>query len=323
MARGISVQTDLCALCETEKETVDHLFTSCKIAEEVKDWIFKWCDIPAKKCQNIEEQFDHAALWGNSPRKKEVINLISYCMLWNIWKARNNKVNHFYGLPPLNVDLVKEINTDPVTGIINDLIKEMNPYPVTGIVLPNPYPITGIVLPLPNPYPIESTRQNHKDRPIKHHVRMGWIDKDITILFATQPSFFLSLEQDITLLRRNEFFYVNYLLCFFTSPTLEEDSPFSNLAPLTSFRIAKDCLVSLFAMSSKFKTKEKNNTGMRLHLAFTSPLTEKLAYFSRLDGQNVILYLEAYLEYKKGIRIFEMYEKALDIKTNVGPNIRA
>ncbi|KAL4580082.1 hypothetical protein LXL04_016259 [Taraxacum kok-saghyz] len=51
-------------------------------------------------------------------------------------------------------DLVKEINTDPVTGIINDLMKEMNPYPVTGIVLPNPYPITGIVLPLPNPYPI-------------------------------------------------------------------------------------------------------------------------------------------------------------------------
>ena len=55
-------------------------------------------------------------------------------------------------IPKDLTDLLKEIVTDPVTGIINDLIKEMNADPVTGIMLPNPYPITGIVL--PNPYPI-------------------------------------------------------------------------------------------------------------------------------------------------------------------------
>ena len=46
-------------------------------------------------------------------------------------------------IPKVLTDLLKEIVTDPVTGIINDLIKEMNTNPVTGIILPNPYPLRG------------------------------------------------------------------------------------------------------------------------------------------------------------------------------------
>ncbi|KAL4591730.1 hypothetical protein LXL04_004701 [Taraxacum kok-saghyz] len=44
-SRGINVQTDLCTLCGTEKETVDHLLIKCNVAEEVCEWIFKWCGI--------------------------------------------------------------------------------------------------------------------------------------------------------------------------------------------------------------------------------------------------------------------------------------
>ncbi|KAL4574594.1 hypothetical protein LXL04_021428 [Taraxacum kok-saghyz] len=87
MSRGIMVQSDLCPLCEAEKETVDHLFTTCKTAEGVKEWIFKWCGIPSKETQNIEEYLDHAASWGNSPKKK----------------ARNNKVFNKVNTNPVNI----------------------------------------------------------------------------------------------------------------------------------------------------------------------------------------------------------------------------
>ncbi|KAL4567781.1 hypothetical protein LXL04_023375 [Taraxacum kok-saghyz] len=89
-SRGITVQSELCRLCEAETETVDHLFTKCKIAEE--------------------ENVDHAASWGNSPKKKTLINMISYCTFWNIWKGQNNKV-------------FNKINTNPAK-IADDIITQ-------------------------------------------------------------------------------------------------------------------------------------------------------------------------------------------------------
>ena len=91
-SRGISVQSELCSLCEGEKETVDHLFVKCKVAEEVQDWILQWCGTTTRRFQNMEEFLDFGATWGNCPKKKEITNLIFYCTIWHIWKARNNKV---------------------------------------------------------------------------------------------------------------------------------------------------------------------------------------------------------------------------------------
>ncbi|KAL4582304.1 hypothetical protein LXL04_006851 [Taraxacum kok-saghyz] len=90
--RGITVETNLCTLCNAEIETEDHLLVKCKIAEEVHEWILGWCGSDGKKFQHIEEFLDYIASWGNCPMKKEIVSLILYCTLWNIWKARNNKI---------------------------------------------------------------------------------------------------------------------------------------------------------------------------------------------------------------------------------------
>nr|KAJ0200533.1 hypothetical protein LSAT_V11C600299780 [Lactuca sativa] len=43
--RGIKVETDMCPLCNKEKETCDHLLIRYEVAIEARSWIFKWCGI--------------------------------------------------------------------------------------------------------------------------------------------------------------------------------------------------------------------------------------------------------------------------------------
>lgn len=68
--RGVTTISDLCVICGDEQETVDHLFIKCKVVDETRDWIFKWCELPKQQFLNMEDFLNFGASWGNCPKKK-------------------------------------------------------------------------------------------------------------------------------------------------------------------------------------------------------------------------------------------------------------
>ncbi|XP_023769257.1 uncharacterized protein LOC111917854 [Lactuca sativa] len=90
--RGVSIPNQLCQLCHNDPETVDHVFVKCEFAKGTREWIFKWCGIKTQDFSHIKEIIDFAAEWGNCPKKRDLFNSIVFCLFWNIWKARNNRV---------------------------------------------------------------------------------------------------------------------------------------------------------------------------------------------------------------------------------------
>lgn len=90
--RGVTVHFDLCVLCGDEKESVYHLHVNCKVVEENRDWIFKWCELRKRQFVNMDKFVNFGALWGNIPKKRLTVTVNLYCLLWHVWNGRNNKV---------------------------------------------------------------------------------------------------------------------------------------------------------------------------------------------------------------------------------------
>lgn len=82
-----------------EKECSDHLLITCDYSKEVQEWILKWCGIQNRRFSNVREFIDYAAVWGNCHRKKGILSLVFYCLLWNIWLVRNAKSFNKIGAP--------------------------------------------------------------------------------------------------------------------------------------------------------------------------------------------------------------------------------
>lgn len=60
------------------------------------------------KC--VRDLLDFASSWGSCPKKRKVLTLIFYGMLWLVWKARNDKVfNHKSTSPALVADNIKSL----------------------------------------------------------------------------------------------------------------------------------------------------------------------------------------------------------------------
>ncbi|GMI83017.1 hypothetical protein like AT4G29090 [Hibiscus trionum] len=87
-----SVQSDLCPLCLTNSETIEHLLCHCSISWRVWN---KWCSIWNI---NIVVPFsikDFLLGWFDYPHSKfdqQIWSLSAICMLWSIWCMRNEVV---------------------------------------------------------------------------------------------------------------------------------------------------------------------------------------------------------------------------------------
>ncbi|XP_021975079.1 uncharacterized protein LOC110870187 [Helianthus annuus] len=88
-ARNIAAGSPICGLCSEEDESVEHLFTSCRLANMLWMKICNWC-----KCspwlifsfRDLIEAHKHAGMEGN---KKEALKGIIRIGCWAIWKSRN------------------------------------------------------------------------------------------------------------------------------------------------------------------------------------------------------------------------------------------
>ncbi|KAL7607119.1 hypothetical protein Lser_V15G14863 [Lactuca serriola] len=90
--RGVKVPNQMCHLCNKALESVDHLLVSCEFAMGVFECVFKWCGIRTQQFSKVSEVINFAASWGNCPRKRTIVSTILFCLLWNIWRAMNDRV---------------------------------------------------------------------------------------------------------------------------------------------------------------------------------------------------------------------------------------
>ncbi|KAL4563536.1 hypothetical protein LXL04_027579 [Taraxacum kok-saghyz] len=90
--RGILVQNVCCQLCDLAPECSKHLMVDCNFAKLVWGWIMTWCGIQQPQFSNVQDILDFGASWGNCPKKRKTLNAILFSTLWNIWRARNDKL---------------------------------------------------------------------------------------------------------------------------------------------------------------------------------------------------------------------------------------
>nr|KAJ0207113.1 hypothetical protein LSAT_V11C500286140 [Lactuca sativa] len=83
--RGVLIESSGCGSCISGFDCVDHILVHCPFAGEIRREIFKWCGMYQSMFNNLED-------------------IISYGMIWNIWKYRNDR-------------LFKSIFTSPSKGV--------------------------------------------------------------------------------------------------------------------------------------------------------------------------------------------------------------
>lgn len=90
--RNIMVDDQVCSFCGELEETVDHIFTECRLAGGVWQALSNWWHIPpifAFSVRDLMEIHKHA---GVSSVKGEVIRGLIIVACWEMWKARNERI---------------------------------------------------------------------------------------------------------------------------------------------------------------------------------------------------------------------------------------
>ena len=107
--RGIIVNSTTCSYCGNQAaENSDHILATCPFARNTLGGILNWCGLPHIDFSSVHEITDFAAGWGNCPKKRRKLTGICYGTIWNLWKARNDRVfNNKIISPSTLVDMTK------------------------------------------------------------------------------------------------------------------------------------------------------------------------------------------------------------------------
>ncbi|KAK9049799.1 hypothetical protein SSX86_031232 [Deinandra increscens subsp. villosa] len=92
MRRRIGISSSECVFCREVDESVEHLFTGCKVAMVVWQAVARWCGLPKFFVFSVQDLVEaHFQIKSNITRRKRVQAMI-YTALWCIWKERNEVV---------------------------------------------------------------------------------------------------------------------------------------------------------------------------------------------------------------------------------------
>ncbi|XP_035838173.1 uncharacterized protein LOC118485810 [Helianthus annuus] len=103
--RNVIVQDNRCKMCGGEAETTIHLFVSCSIAEQIWEFVSRWCRIQQVFALELKDLANIHKRNRGSQRWKKVVNLVTQAAIWVIWRSRNGAV--FEGKQP-HVNRMKE-----------------------------------------------------------------------------------------------------------------------------------------------------------------------------------------------------------------------
>nr|KAJ0223900.1 hypothetical protein LSAT_V11C200065500 [Lactuca sativa] len=91
--RGIHIDTCYCSSFIEGSECANHMLVRCPYVFLVWKHIFLWCGINWLDYHNIEETIHFVANWVRCPKKRTRLTSICYGTLWNLWRARNDRLS--------------------------------------------------------------------------------------------------------------------------------------------------------------------------------------------------------------------------------------
>ncbi|XP_076913782.1 uncharacterized protein LOC143572521 [Bidens hawaiensis] len=101
------VDSDICRLCDSAKETVDHLFAGCSVADKVWSGVASWCKVHRFFGFSIRDLVEFHNIVALSKVKKEVFQGIIFIACWRIWKARNELI--YENKPVIVEDIIEDV----------------------------------------------------------------------------------------------------------------------------------------------------------------------------------------------------------------------
>ena len=87
-------------MCMCSGETVDHLLLHCTVTREIWSYVFRLFGVHWVISGSV---LDLVVGWRNwfGKQSSEVWNLVPLCVMWSIWRERNNRtfedIEHFVG----------------------------------------------------------------------------------------------------------------------------------------------------------------------------------------------------------------------------------
>ncbi|KAJ0434371.1 putative reverse transcriptase zinc-binding domain-containing protein [Helianthus annuus] len=90
--RNVNIGDGLCVFCGEVEETVEHLFTACRLMAGVWNSISNWCNIAGLFVFCIRDILQVVDYLQISEVKKEAVFGILILTCWRVWKARNDKI---------------------------------------------------------------------------------------------------------------------------------------------------------------------------------------------------------------------------------------
>ncbi|XP_022031336.1 uncharacterized protein LOC110932299 [Helianthus annuus] len=103
--RNVIVQDNCCKMCGEEVESALHLFASCSIADQIWEFISRWCRIRRVYALELKDLTNIHKCNSGTQRWQKVVSLVTQAALWVIWRSRNEAV--FEGKQP-RVNRMKE-----------------------------------------------------------------------------------------------------------------------------------------------------------------------------------------------------------------------
>lgn len=87
--RNVPLQSTLCKLCGEYDETVNHIFTSCRLAMEMWSEVGSWCKIQPVFAFNFKDLMDIPHVLRGDENFKKAVHAVFMVTTWAIWKHRN------------------------------------------------------------------------------------------------------------------------------------------------------------------------------------------------------------------------------------------
>ena len=88
--RGVTLDTSLCALCQTKDESCQHLFLKCKVAQAVWLLCFKWIGILFVQHNDLMTHFENFYLSQASSTQNLLWKGVLAAIVRYIWEHKNS-----------------------------------------------------------------------------------------------------------------------------------------------------------------------------------------------------------------------------------------
>ncbi|XP_071739248.1 uncharacterized protein [Rutidosis leptorrhynchoides] len=119
--RGLDLNSVRCPLCDGDIESVDHIFTSCKLACDIWGRVAKWWNLRYSSHNSIEDVLKVVGFSSISHSGKSILQAIFWVSAYAIWRNRNNMV--FQGKrwgPPVALNEIQTLSFDWIAARVKE-----------------------------------------------------------------------------------------------------------------------------------------------------------------------------------------------------------